>query len=127
MAVPKIIRTDAEYRAAMDRITALLDADAPDAVDELETWSILVEHYEATQYPIEAPAPLAYLEAVMALKGLTQSDLAAVLGSRSRASDVLAGRRDLSKAMVRRIGEAWRVPVEPLLGLRRPSSGTAAA
>lgn len=69
MAIPKIIRTEAEYVAAMERITALLDAEAPEAVDELEIWSILVEHYEAARYPIAAPSPVAYLEAVMDLQG----------------------------------------------------------
>jgi antitoxin component HigA of HigAB toxin-antitoxin module len=51
----------------------------------------------------------------MELKGLTQTDLASVLGSRSRASEVLNGRRGLTPSMMAKLHRYWGVPAESLL------------
>jgi len=52
----------------------------------------------------------------MKTHGYTQTDLARVLGSRGRASEVLSGKRPLSLPMIRRLAAAWDVPADALVG-----------
>jgi HTH-type transcriptional regulator/antitoxin HigA len=87
------IKTEKQYRDAVARIDTL--AVAPDAEDneELELLTILVMAYETEHVPDVAVEPLEYLKASMANRGLTQSDLSALLGSSSRAAEVLKGKR----------------------------------
>lgn len=115
----KVIRTEADYQAALARIDELMDATSAPEIDELETWAILVEAYERAHFPVEAPDPLDFLRFVMEQRGLTAGDLAEVIGSRPRASEILAGRRELSKDMIRRIAQSWDVPADALLGIVR--------
>ena len=51
---PKVLKTDRDYRAALDHVGALMDQPAPDEA-ELELWSLLVEKYEEEHFPIAAP------------------------------------------------------------------------
>ena len=63
--------------------------------------------------------PIEYLTASMANRGLSQSDLAKLLGSSSRAAEVLKGKRDLSKAMIRALAEEWGLDANTLIGAQR--------
>jgi len=114
-AAIKPIRTDAEHRAALAEIETLFDA-APgtEAADRLEVLTILVAAYEQKQHPIEAPDPVAVLDFAMRAQGRTQADLAALLGSRSRASEVLNRRRALTRDMIDKLATAWGVPADLL-------------
>jgi HTH-type transcriptional regulator/antitoxin HigA len=47
--------------------------------------------------------------------GYTQADLARLLGSRSRASEILAGRRGLTMEQARRLHAEWHIPAEALI------------
>ena len=110
------IRNNEQYEAALARIEAIMDAvpGSPQA-DELELLTLVVERYEQACFSVGTPDPIEYLKNAMEFRGLKQSDLAALLNSRSRASEVLNRQRPLSLAMVRRISTAWRIPAEPLL------------
>jgi antitoxin component HigA of HigAB toxin-antitoxin module len=110
------VRTKKDYKAALKRVDALLDARRGSReADELEALSILIEAYESEAFPIDEPDPIAYLKFCMEAQGLEQADLARVLGSRSRASEILARKRPLTLDMIRAIGAAWHIPVEPLV------------
>lgn len=113
---PRALRDERDYDHALARIDALMNATDAEAVSELETWVILVEAYESRAHPLPAPSPLGNLEHVMEARGLTRADLAAVLGSRARAAEVLAGRRALSKDMIRRLVKAWGLSADILIG-----------
>lgn len=110
------IRTEADHKAALKEIDRLWGAKlgTPDG-DKLDVLATLVEVYEKQHYPIEDPEPIPYLKAIMEFGGRTQADLAKVLGSRARASEVLARRRYLSKAQIIKLRDAWGFPIEPLL------------
>ncbi|HSI41135.1 MAG TPA: hypothetical protein VLA00_11370 [Xanthobacteraceae bacterium] len=112
----KPIHTEQEYETAVARIDEL--AVLPDAEqnEELELLSILVGAYEAQCVPDVPMEPLAYLMASMDNRGLTQTDLAGVLGSSSRAAEVLGGKRDLSKAMIRALVLHWGLDANTLIG-----------
>jgi HTH-type transcriptional regulator/antitoxin HigA len=59
---------------------------------------------------------VAAIRFVMESRGLTQRDLAEVLGSASRASEILKGRRELSIDQIRRLHSRWKIPAEALIG-----------
>lgn len=115
------IRNDADHKAALARIEALWDApeNSPEAA-ELDALATLVEHYEDGRWPIAPVAPLAALTFAMEQQGLAQTDLATLLGSRSRASEILSGKRALTLEQIRLIARHWRVPVSLLVGQLEP-------
>ncbi len=55
----KILKTEAEYEVALERIDALMEAEpgSPEA-EELELLALLVEKYEDEHYPISQPDPV---------------------------------------------------------------------
>lgn len=112
----KPIRNEADYEAALERIHAIFGAQPDsDEGDELDILMLLVERYEELHYPIETPDPIEFLEYLMQLRGAGQPELARLLGSRSRASEILNRKRPLTLDQIRKISAAWQVPVEPLI------------
>lgn len=134
----KVIRSEADHRAALDRVSALFDAEpgTPEA-NELEVLAVLVSDYEAKRYAIRRPTAIesfAYaversganaskverwtsldaLEWALA-SGKTRKDLEPLIGGDGRVSEVLAGKRRLSRAMVLRLHAALAIPLEILL------------
>jgi HTH-type transcriptional regulator/antitoxin HigA len=76
----------------------------------------LVHDYEEKTFPIDKPDPVAAIRFRMEQQGLTPKDLVPMLGSRSRVSEVLSGRRGLSLKMIRALVAGLRIPAELLLG-----------
>ena len=110
------IANSADYEATLERVSELMDAepDTPEG-DELEVLTLLVEVYEEAQYPIGDPDPINFLKDVMEFRGFAQKDLAQLLNSRPRASEILNRQRPLTLSMIRLISQAWQVPVKPLI------------
>jgi penicillin-binding protein 1A len=105
------IRTEADHAAALAQIDALFAA-APGSAesDRLEVLAVLVSEYERA-HSVELPAhPIEVLNLAMKAQGRTQAELAELLGSRSRASEVLGRRRQLSASMVAKLAQAWAIP-----------------
>ena len=107
------IRTDDDHRAALAEIERLWGA-APgtEEGDKLELLAALVEKYEEDRWPIEEPDwdPVDVLRHAIDELGHTQAELAEILGSRSRASEILSRRRALTVEMIHAISEAWKIP-----------------
>lgn len=122
------IRTDADYQNALADIDHLFDAPpGSDDADRLEVLTILVAAYEAKTHPMPAPSQPEALAFIMQAQGRSQADLAGVLGSRSRASEIINQRRGLSAEMIDRIARAWAIPAA-LLGMPQgESQGTRVA
>jgi HTH-type transcriptional regulator/antitoxin HigA len=112
----KIIKTEVEYEAMLKRIEVLMDAEpgSPEE-EELELLGLLVETYEKEHYPIGPPTPLGAIDFFMDQKGLTNADMVQYLGSPSKVSEVLSGKRALSKTMIRKLVEGLGIPAEVLL------------
>jgi HTH-type transcriptional regulator / antitoxin HigA len=110
------IRTKADYRAALDEVERLWDAEpgtrGGDRVDVLVT---LIEAYEAKHYAIPAPDPIAAVEFMMQQKGLSRRDLEPMIGSRGRVSEVLTRKRPLTLPMVRGLSVLLDIPVDILV------------
>jgi antitoxin component HigA of HigAB toxin-antitoxin module len=113
----KLVKTEADYAVALARIDKLMDAKpgAPQG-EELEILSLLIHEYEGRVLPIDKPDPVAAIRFRMAQQGLTNKDLVPFLGSRSRVSEVLSGRRSLSLKMIRALVRGLLIPAYVLLG-----------
>ena len=112
----KPIRNEADYDAALETIDGLMGApaDTPEG-DSLEVLVTLVEAYEARHWPVEAPDPISMIEHVMEARGFRQSELAALIGSQPRASEVLNRRRPLTLRMIRVLSREWKLPTDTLV------------
>jgi HTH-type transcriptional regulator/antitoxin HigA len=110
------IRSDADHHEALGRIEALWGAKAgtPEG-DELEVLVTLVEAYEESRFQFPPADSVDVLRAVMEERGLGQSDFAKLIGSRSRASEILNRKRALSLDQIRAIRTAWRIPADALI------------
>jgi len=110
------IKNVADYEAALERVHELMDAElnTPEG-DELEVLALVIEAYEDTHYPINEPDPIEFLKDVMEFRGYGQKDLARLLNSRPRASEILNRQRPLTLSMIRLINQAWHVPTGPLI------------
>jgi HTH-type transcriptional regulator/antitoxin HigA len=115
----KPIRNDADHEAALARIEELwgYEPGTPEE-DEFDVLSVLVSSYEDKRWPILSPDPVEAIKFHMEQNGLRQKDLAKVLRSESRASEVLNRQRNLSMENVRAIYKAWHIPLESLLHLQ---------
>src|SRR5438132_3451979 len=118
---PKVIKTEPQYQAALARIEKVFDAKPGTAKgDELELLLLLVQTYEDSAYPIDAPDPITALRFRMEQQGLKPKDLVPYIGSKSKVSEVLSGRRPLSLTMIRRLVAGLHFPAE--VALRVPGA-----
>ena len=117
----KILKTETEYEAALERIDILMDA-APGSADEeeLELLAILVEKYEQEYSPIDFPDPVEAIKFRMDQEGLSRKDMIKYLGSQSKVSEVLNYKRPLSLTMIRALSDGLNIPAEVLI--QRPES-----
>ena len=113
---PKIIKTEAEHLAALAYLETLMDA-APGSPEEeeLELFSVLIEEYEEANFPINLPDPISAIKFRMEQQGLTRQDLIPYIGSQSKVSETLNGKRPLSLSMIRALHEGLNIPAEVLL------------
>ena len=112
----KPIKTKKDYQQALARLEIIFDAkkDSPKG-DELEILGMLVDNYEIENFPIGFPDPVEAIKFRMEQLGYTQSDLANVVGLKSRASEILNKKRKLSLEMIRQIHERLNIPTEVLI------------
>ncbi len=113
---PKIIKNEREHKAALARIDQLMDArpGTPQG-DELELLTALVEIYEDEAFPIDEPDPVDAIRFRMEQQRLKARDLIPFLGSRSKVSEVLSGRRGLSLKMIRSLATGLGIPTDVLV------------
>jgi HTH-type transcriptional regulator / antitoxin HigA len=112
----KPIKSKKDYQAALTRLEQIFDA-KPGSKDgdELEILGILIEKYEQDRYPIDYPDPIEAIKFRMEQLGYTQSDLARVVGLKSRASEILNRKRKLSLDMIRQIHQSLGIPTDVLI------------
>lgn len=112
---PRVIRSEAENERF---IRVLQDLDSRHssltrAERELaDLITLLVENFEEQHYQLPKASPLEAVRFLMDQHNLRQKDMLDVFGTRSVASEVLSGKRELSKEHIRRLSERFSVPVE---------------
>ena len=110
-----LIDSDAELARARALIDRLWASDDPVDVARLEAQARLIAAYEERKWPRQVPSTASLLRYLMDQHGLTRSDMVPILGTPSRVSEVLAGKKGLSMAMVQRLRARFRVPADLLL------------
>ena len=112
----KPIKTERDYEKMLKEIGRLWDAksNTPKG-DRLEVLVTLVEAYERKHYKVEPPDPIEAIKFRMEQLGLKSSDLAKILGGRSRVSEVLNRKRKLTVDMMRSLRKRLDIPAESLL------------
>jgi HTH-type transcriptional regulator/antitoxin HigA len=112
------LRTEADYDWALAEIEPYFTNPPPVGTAEAERFDVLaalIESYEVHHWPIEPPDPVDAIRARMELSDYSQADLARLLGSRSRASEILARRRGLTMKQAYRLHREWHIPAEALI------------
>ena len=115
----RVLHTETEYEAALAEYEGYFDAEPRPGTaeaDRFELLGLVIAKYETERFPMPGSRPLDVLRFAMEQQGRTQADLAQLLGSRSRASEILAGRRDLTLAQIRTLATTWRIPANLLVG-----------
>ena len=114
----KVIKNKADYEAALAAVDALAAHDpAPGTPegDELELLSVLISDYESREFAFEAVDPIEAIRFRMEQQDLTPRDLVPYIGSRSKVSEVLSGKRPLSLAMIRALHTGLGIPASALV------------
>jgi HTH-type transcriptional regulator / antitoxin HigA len=112
----KVIKTEEDYQQAIKRLEIIFDApiDSADG-DEAEILSILIEKYEDEHYPIGPPDPIEAIKFRMEQMNMSKSDLAEIIGYKSRVSEIFSKKRKLSLQMIRKLHEQLKIPYETLI------------
>lgn len=112
----KPIRTDKDYNKALKRIELIFDSKKGSKEgDELEVLGILIDQYENEHFPIDLPDPIEAIKFRMEQMGFNQSDLAKIIGLKSRASEILNRKRKLSLEMIRQLNHSLKIPTDVLI------------
>ena len=114
----KLIRSEAEYREALVEVETYFDnlpVPGSAGADHFDLLTMLIGAYENQHWPLDTLDPIEFLEGFMENRGYTRGDLADVLGSRSRASEIMLRRRPLTLPMIQNLVEKWRVPADALI------------
>lgn len=112
----KPIKTKKDYQQALERLEAIFDAQprTPEG-DELEVLGILIDNYEQEHHSIDYPDPVEAIKFRMEQLGYNQTDLAKVVGLKSRVSEILNKKRKLTLEMVRRLHQGLGIPTDVLI------------
>lgn len=113
---PIITRND--YEDALAFIEKNFEAKRNTKIGKMvEVLAILVEKYEDEHFPMEAPTPAEAIKFRMEQLGWDRKDLAKIIGTPARVSEIFSGKRNLSITMVKKIHRELNVPAEILLGI----------
>jgi HTH-type transcriptional regulator / antitoxin HigA len=110
-----VIDNDAELTRARKLVDRLWDSNDPVDVARLEAQARLIAAYEESKWPRRSPRTSEIITYLMDQHGLTRADLVPILGTASRVSEVLRGKKGLSMTMVQRLRARFRVPADLLL------------
>jgi HTH-type transcriptional regulator / antitoxin HigA len=109
--VPQAIDSEAEYERALaiaERLTFKQDRTEAE-IKLLKLVVVLIEDYETEHYPMDDVAPHELLQHLMESNHTRQADLVGLIGSRGVVSEVVNGKRAISKAQAKALGEFFSV------------------
>ncbi|MEG4166369.1 MULTISPECIES: hypothetical protein [unclassified Microcoleus] len=108
---PKPILNEEDYDLALAEVDFLMSKEELTVEEEtlLSLWGLLIEEYESKYYPIPEATPQDVLLHLMEVRELKQADLVGVIGSKGVVSEVVNGKRAISKAQAKALGEFFNV------------------
>ena len=112
--VPRVIKTKAENERALAIVETLIEKGERNMTAEegqlLDLLTNLIRDYEATAYPPrEKSKPHEMVAFLLEQRDLAPKDLWSVLGSKSRVSEILSGKRSISKDQAKKLAEFFHV------------------
>ena len=110
-----LIDSDAELARARALVDRLWESEKPADIARLQAQARLIASYEEGKWPRRSPSPADLIRHLMDQHGLTRADMVPILGTPSRVSEVLRGKKGLSMAMVQRLRARFNVPADLLL------------
>jgi HTH-type transcriptional regulator/antitoxin HigA len=110
-----LIDNDTELARARALVDRLWDSNDPTDIARLEAQARLIAAYEASKWPRQPRRTADLIRHLMDQHGFTRADMVPILGTPSRVSEVLRGKKGLSMAMVQRLRARFRVPADLLL------------
>lgn len=113
--LPTVIRTKAENEYYLGVVAGLMRKGAALTKEEaalLDLLSLLIETFERQHYQIKKSTPAAILNELMAANRLKQSDLLPVFGSKGRVSEVVNGKRSISKEQAKKLAAFFHVSAD---------------
>jgi HTH-type transcriptional regulator/antitoxin HigA len=122
-----VIDNDAELARALKLVETLLPSDKPADVKRLAAQARLVTAYEQSRWPRRMPRTADVIRYLMNQHGLSRADMVPILGTASRVSEVLSGKKELSMTMVQRLRTRFGVPADVLLPPLRKTKARRAA
>lgn len=116
--LPAVIRTEEENQRMIAELQQLDQRDdelTPEEREYSELLTVLIEAFEDTHYTLEGSTPDSRLRTLMEERGLRQRDLLNIFGSRGLASEVVGGKRAISKEQAKKLGALFHVPADVFL------------
>ena len=110
-----LIDSDVELVRARSLVDRLWNSEAPADIARLQAQARLIAAYEESKWPRRPPGTAELIRHLMDQHGLTRADMIPILGTPSRVSEVLRGKKELSMAMVQRLRARFRVPADLLI------------
>lgn len=118
MKAVRPLRSEADYDWALAEIVQYFERPPAKGTREADRFDLLatvIEAYEARHWPIEPADPIDAIRYRMETAGYTQADLARLLGSRPRASEIMNRKRALTIPMAYKLHREWNIPAEALI------------
>ncbi len=112
------VKNEKQYDEAVARIYELMQMDLSEGsepANELEILSLMIKEYDSVHYPVPNPNPIEAIKFRMEQMGMTEAQLAGILGYRSRKSEILSGKRKLSLSMIRKLHEQLSISADVLI------------
>jgi HTH-type transcriptional regulator/antitoxin HigA len=110
-----VIDSESELARARALVDRLMGSDDSSDVARLEAQARLIAAYEEQKWPRRRPSTAELIAYLMDQHGMTRADLVPILGTPSRVSEVLRGKKELSLTMVQRVRACFGVPADLLL------------
>ncbi|MFN0107224.1 MAG: type II toxin-antitoxin system HigA family antitoxin [Blastocatellia bacterium] len=114
-ALPTVIRTKAEneyYLAVVEDLMRKGDEMSKEEEALLDLLTLLIETFERSYYQVKKSTPQAILNELIAANRLKQSDLLPVFGSKGRVSEVVNGKREISKEQAKKLAGFFHVSAD---------------
>jgi HTH-type transcriptional regulator/antitoxin HigA len=122
-----LIDSDAELARARALVDRLWESDEPADIARLQAQARLIAAYEESKWPRRPPRTADLIRHLMDQHGLTRADMVPILGTPSRVSEVLRGKKELSMAMVQRLRARFHVSADLLLPLPKKAPASRSA
>lgn len=105
----RVIKNNKDYKLALKSLEAVFDETGGKLAEYAETLTVLIEHYESENFPMNESKGVDLLEFLMAQNDLKQKDLTGIIGTKSSVSEILSGKRPLNLQHIRALADKFNV------------------